>query len=108
MLSSLSLGIKTINNNIIFLYIKCKEIGGRKILWNIWDRNRGKYASYTHFKRSWDSNTSIWSKIEEDVREDIRMQVEDLLGIKKIKRDLKRSVRKEVEKLLRDTHPFGR
>ena len=106
MLSSLSLGIKTINNNIVFLYIQIKEIGRRKILWNIWDKNRGKYESYTHFKRSLDSNTSIWSKIEKDVREDIRRQVEDLLGIKKIKKDLKRSVRKEVEKLLRDTRPF--
>jgi hypothetical protein len=32
MLSSLSLGIKTINNNIVFLYIKSKEISKRKIL----------------------------------------------------------------------------
>jgi hypothetical protein len=32
MLSSLSLGIKTINDNIVFLCIKLKEIGRRKIL----------------------------------------------------------------------------
>jgi hypothetical protein len=32
MLSSLSLGIKTINDNIVFLYIKSKEIGKRKVL----------------------------------------------------------------------------
>lgn len=106
MLSSLSLGIKTINNNIVFLYIKCKEFGRRKVLWNIWDKNRGKYESYKHFRRSWNSNIGIWSKIEEDVREDIRVQVEDLLGIKKINKDLKRSVRKEVEKLLREQQPF--
>jgi len=108
MLSSFSLGIKTINNNIVFIYIKFKEIGRRKVLWNIWDKNRGEYESYKHFKRSWDSSTGIWSKIEKDVREDIRVQVEDLLGIKKIKKNLKRSVRKEVEKLLRDRRPFGR
>lgn len=106
MLSSLSLGIKTINNNIVFLYIKCKEIGRRKVLWNIWDKNRGKYQSYKDFKRSWDSSTSIWSKIEKDVKDDIRIQVEELLGVKKIKKDLKRSVRKEVEKLLREQQPF--
>jgi len=106
MLSSLSLGIKTINDNIVFLYLQCKEIGRRKVLWNIWDKNRSKYESYTHFKKSWDNNTRIWPKIKEDVREDIRIQVEDLLGIKKIKKDLKRSVRKEVEKLLREQRPF--
>jgi hypothetical protein len=32
MLSSLSLGINTINNNIVFIYIKIKEIGKRKVL----------------------------------------------------------------------------
>jgi len=106
MLSSLSLGIKTINDNIVFLYLQCKEIGRRKVLWNIWDKNRGKYESYTHFKRSWNNNTAIWSKIEKDLREDIRIQVEDLLGIKKINKNLKRSVRKEVEKLLREQRPF--
>jgi hypothetical protein len=100
------LGIKTINNNIVFLYIKSKEISKRKILWNVWDKNRDKYESYKHFKRSWDSSTSIWSKIEKDVREDIRVQVEDLLGVKKIKKDLKRSVRKEVEKILCEQQPF--
>lgn len=106
MLSSLSLGIKTINDNVVFLYIKFKEIGRRKVLWNIWDKNRGKYVSYKHFKRSWDNDIGVWSKIEKDVREDIRTQVEDLLGVKRIKKDLKRSIRKEVEKLLREQQPF--
>lgn len=106
MLSSLSLGIRTINDNIVFLYIKFKEIGRRKVLWNIWDKNRGEYESYKHFKRSWDNDIGVWSKIRKDVKEDIRIQVEDLLGIRKIKKDLKRSVRKEVEKLLRDQEPF--
>lgn len=106
MLSSLSLGIKTINNNIVFIYIKIKEIGKRKILWNIWDKNRGKYESYTHFKKSWDNDIGIRSKIKKDVREDIKIQVEDLLGIKIIKKDLKKSIRKEIEKLLREQQPF--
>jgi len=106
MLSSLSLGIKTMNNNIVFIYIKIKEIGRRKILWNIWDKNRGKYESYKHFKRSWENDTSILFKIKKDIREDIRIQVEDLLGIERIKKDLKRSVRKEVKKLLREQQPF--
>lgn len=108
MFSSLSLGIKTVNDNIVFIYLKCHEIGRRKVLWNIWEKNRGKYESYKHFKRSWDKNTDIWSKIEKDIRDDIKAEVEDLLGIRKIKKDLKKSVRAEVEKLLRDTRPFNK
>jgi hypothetical protein len=106
MISRLSLGIKTVNDTIVYIYIKCQEVGRRKILWNIWEKNRGKYESYKHFKRSWDNNTSIWSKIEKDVRDDIKFEIEDLLGVKKIKKDLKRSVKAEVEKLLHEKQPF--
>lgn len=107
LLSRISLCVETLNENVVFLYLKCNEIGKRKILWSIWEKNRGKYDSYKQFKRSWDSKSGIWSNIKKDVRDDIRAEVEDLLGIRKIKRDLKKSVRVEVEKLLRETHPFS-
>jgi len=107
-LSNINLGIKTTRTNIIFIYIKFQQIGKRKIMWNIWEKHKDRYESYKDFKRSWDSNTGVFSKIKEDVRENIRSEVEDLLGVKKINRNLKRSVRKEVERLLRDTHPFGK
>jgi hypothetical protein len=94
------------NEDIMCLYLKLNVIGKRKILWTIWERNRGKYDSYKQFKKHWDSKAGVWSSIEKDVRNDIRAEVEDLLGIKRIKRDLKKSVRAEVEKLLRETHPF--
>jgi len=32
MLSNISLGVKAVNNNIVFIYIKLKEIGKRKVL----------------------------------------------------------------------------
>lgn len=105
-LSSINLGIKTYKNNIVFIYLKFQEIGKRKVLWNIWVKHSNKYESYKHFKRSWDSNTNIWSKIRKDVRENIKAEIEDLLGVKKINKNLKRSVRKEVEKLLREQQPF--
>lgn len=107
-LSKISLCVKTANNNVTFLYLKCNEIGKRKILWTIWERNRSKYDSYKQFKQSWDSKSGIWSSIKEDIREDIRDEVKDLLGIRKIKKDLRKSVRAEVEKLLRDTRPFDK
>jgi hypothetical protein len=104
--TKISLCIETSKNNIIFIYLKCNEVGKRKILWTIWERNRSKYDSYKEFKRSWDSNTSIWSSIKKDIKEEIRAEVEDLLGVKKIKKDIKKSVRGEVEKLLRERQPF--
>ena len=107
-LTKISLCVKTTNDNILFLYLKFNEIGKRKILWTIWERNRGKYDSYKQFKRSWDSKSGILSNIKKDIRDDIRAEVEDLLGIRKIKKDLKKSIRTEVEKLLRDTRPFER
>jgi len=107
-LSKISLCVKTTKNNITFLYLKCDEIGKRKILWTIWERNRSKYDSYKEFKRSWDSNSSILSSIKKDIREEIRKEVEDLLGVRKIKKEIRRSVRSEVEKLLRESHPFAK
>lgn len=105
-LSKISLCVKTTRNNIIFIYLKCNEVGKRKILWTIWERDRSKYDSYKEFKRSWDSNSSIWSTIKKDIKEEIRAEVEDLLGVKKIKKDIKKTVRGEVEKLLRERQPF--
>jgi hypothetical protein len=107
-LSKISLCVKTTSDNITFLYLKCNQIGKRKILWTIWERNRNRYNSYKEFKISWDSNSSIWSTIKKDIREDIRVEVEDLLGIRKIKKDIRKSVRSEVEKLLRESRPFSK
>jgi hypothetical protein len=108
LLMKISLCVETTKDNITFLYLKCNQIGKRKILWTIWERNRNKYDSYKEFKRSWYNNSSIWSSIKKDIREDIRAEVEDLLGVRKIKKDIRKSVRSEVEKLLRESRPFGR
>ena len=106
-LSNINLGVKTTKTNIISIYIQFKEIGRRKVLWNIWEKHNDRYESYKHFKISWDSNISVFSKIRKDMRENIRSEVEDLLGVKNINKNLKRSVRKEVEKLLRESRPFS-
>jgi len=105
-LSSVNLGVKLSRNNIIFIYLKFQEIGRRKVLWHIWEKHNSRYESYKHFKRSWDNNTGIFSKIRRDIRENIRSEVEDLLGVKKINKNLKRNVKAEIEKLLREKQPF--
>jgi hypothetical protein len=107
MFSHISLGVKTINDNVVYLYIKLQEIGKRKILWTIWEKDRGKYNSYRDFVRTWDSNKGVWAKIEKDIRNDIREEVESLLGVE-IKRHIKKSVKSEVDKLLREKQPFRR
>ena len=105
-LSNINLGVKTTKNNIVYIYLKFQEKSRRKIFWTIWEKHNSKYESYKEFKRSWDSNTSIFSKIRKDVRESIRNEVEDLLGVKKINKNLKRSVKTEIEKLLREKQSF--
>lgn len=105
-LSNINLGIRTTKNNIIFIYLKFEEKSRRKILWTIWEKHTSRYESYKHFKRSWDNNTGILSKIRRDVKENIKAEVEDLLGVKKINKNLKRSVKAEIEKLLREKQPF--
>ena len=107
-LSNINLGVKIVNSNIVYIYIKFKEISKRRILWTIWERDRGRYYSYEQFKTTWDSNMGVISKIRKDMKNDIRVEVEDLLGIRKIKKDLKKSVKSEVEKLLRERRPFDR
>lgn len=105
-LSSINLGVKTSKNNIVFIYLKFQEKSRRKILWTIWEKHNSRYESYKHFKRSWDNNTGILSQIRKDIRENIRSEVEDLLGVKKINKNLKISVKAEIEKLLREKQPF--
>jgi hypothetical protein len=106
LLTKISLCVETTKDNITFLFLKCNQIGKRKILWTIWEKNKGKYDSYKEFKQNWDSKSNIWSSIKKDIREDIRAEVEDLLGVRKIKKDIKKTVRGEVEKLLRERQPF--
>lgn len=97
---------QTVNENITALYIKSTEVTKRKVYWTVWAKGRGKYNSYEEFKRTWDSNTGFWSRLEKSVRSDVRKDVEDLLGINEIKRELKKSVKKEVEKALKRNNTF--
>lgn len=90
----------------MFIYKKCNEKGKKKIIWTIWEHNKGKYDSYKQFKQSWNSNSSILSTIKKDIKEEIRAEVEDLLGIRKIKKDIRKSVRGKAEKLLHERQPF--
>lgn len=100
---SLSLGTRAIDR-FVFVYLKCQDINKHKYHWTIWERSSMiKYWSYKFFKRRWDSETNVWSNIDDNIRKDIIIEVKDLLGIKRVDRSLRKSIRTEVEKLVRKT-----
>ena len=106
-ISSVSLGAKIIDR-FVFVYIKCQDINKRKYHWTIWERTHiARYWSYKAFKKRWDSETNVWSNIDENIRKDIIIEVKDLLGVKRLNGSLRKSVRSEVEKLIRKTRPFS-
>lgn len=115
MFDSIKLGFKFLDSKLDSfesklesVYIKYHDKGKRKFFWTIWEKERGKYGSYKEFKDSWDPNTGVWKQIKKDIKKDIRVEVEDLLGVKKVKRELKKDVRGEIDDLLRAKRPFAR
>ena len=104
---SVSLGTRFINK-FVFIYIKCQDINKRKYHWTIWERTHiDRFWSYKAFKKRWDSETNVWSNIDDNIRKDIIIEVKDLLGLKMLKGSTRKSVRSEVEKLIRKTKPFS-
>jgi len=106
-ISSVSLGIKALDR-IVFVYIKCQDINKRKYHWTIWERTHlAKYWSYKAFKKRWDTETNVWSNLDDNIRNDIIMEVKDLLGIKRVDESVRKSVRSELGKLIYKTRPFS-
>lgn len=106
-ISSVSLGTRFMDKPV-FVYIKCQDINGRNYHWTIWERsNIFKYWSYKAFKKRWDSETNVWSNINENIRKDIIIEVKNLLGIKRLDGSVRKNVRSEVEKLINKTRPFS-
>jgi hypothetical protein len=81
--------------------------GKRKLLWKLWDQNRGIYKNYEEFKKYNGLDTKFWEKIENDVREDIKSNIREITGYREMKKEIRRSIRKDVEKLLQEQRPFG-
>jgi hypothetical protein len=106
-ISSVSLGARIIDR-FVFVYIKCQDINKHKYHWTIWERSSMvKYWSYKAFKKRWDSETNVWSNIDDNIRKDIIIEVKDLLGIKRVDKSIGKSIRTEVEKLISKTKPFS-
>jgi hypothetical protein len=107
-ISSVSLGTKTDGHHSVFVYIRCQDIYERKYYWTIWERTHiARYWSYKAFKKRWDTETNIWSNIDDNIRKDIVIEVKNLLGIKRVSESQRKTVRSEVEKLIRKTISFS-
>jgi hypothetical protein len=106
-ISSVNLGVRTLFNQVKFVYIKCQDTNNCKYHWTILERDAlVKGWSYKIFKKRWDTETNIWSYIDENIRKDIIIEVKDILGMKRVDKSLRKSVRTEIEKLIRETKLF--
>ena len=86
-------------------YLICK-LGKRKLMWKLWEKDRGFYKDYNDFKYDWNFNEKFWEKIERDVKKDIKCNLRDFVGYNDMKKELRKSVKREVEKVLREKQPF--
>lgn len=64
------------------IYIKFKESSKRKFYWTIWESGRGRYESYLDFKNSWNPDTKIWKQIKNEIKKDIKTEIEEIIRIK--------------------------
>ena len=107
-ITSVSLGTRTDGHHSVFVYLKCHDIYGYKYHWTIWEKTHiAKIWSYKAFKKRWDNEANIWLNIDEKIRNDIIIEVKDLLGIKRVDNNIRKSVRTEIEKFLRKSIRTG-
>ena len=128
LLGKLNLGFKYVNlkihtstDKLDSIYIKFHDMSKRKFFWTIWESKRGNYESYEDFKDSWNPDTKIWKEIKEKTREDMRSDIENMLGINKninknriassnsrsITNNNTRNITNEVNNLIHERQPFN-
>ncbi len=109
MLDRFKLGFKHLNSKVgsvesrvESIYVKYQDIGKRKLFWNIWEKNSGKYESYSDFKANWDPNLNIFKQIAKEIKHDLKYDVEDMLGVNRdSRRYIPRGFRADIEGSLR-------
>lgn len=68
-------------SNMDSIAIKYHDSSKRKFFWTIWEKKSGNYESYEDFKQSWDPKTNIWKEIKSRTNNDVRVDVEGILGV---------------------------
>ena len=79
------------------VYVSFRDKSRRKFIWTLWEKNSGLYESYQDFKDSWNPNTSIWSEIKNRTRKDMRMDIENMLGVNKNTKTLGNTTMKNIK-----------
>lgn len=63
------------------IYVKYKGIAKRHFFWDIWEKDRGTYATYEEFKNNFDPKTKVFKTIIKETKSDISKEVRKLLEI---------------------------
>jgi len=79
----LKVGFGYLDSRLEEIYIKYHDRAKRKLYWKVWEKNRGNFSSYKDFKRDWDTNTDIWKEIKNELKKDIKSEVDGLLRTKR-------------------------
>ena len=61
------------------VYIKYHDITKRKLMWNIWEKNRGRFGTYYEFKSEFDPNSPIIRTIFFETKSDISNELRSLI-----------------------------
>jgi len=104
-------------SNMDSIAIKFHDKGKRKFFWTIWEKKSGNYDSYEEFKSSWDPKTNIWAEIKGKTNNDVRTDVEGILGVGRSRAVIDHTtrrgiharnvdVRTDVNNLIRERQPF--
>ena len=90
-LGKMKLGFKYLDNkmhNLDTVYVTFRDKSRRKFVWTLWEKSSGNYESYQDFKSTWNPKTSIWNEIKNRTHKDMRMDIENILGVTKNTRTL--------------------
>ena len=104
----LKLGYKQLKSEVVGVYVKYHDIGKRKGFWKLWEKHKGQYESYEDFKANWDPKTPFLKTIVKEVKQGLKNDVKDALGVNKSGHKSGGNITSEVNRLLRSNRPFNR
>ena len=67
-------------NKIEKVLVKYHGLSKRKIMWNLWEKDRSKYGTYAEFKQDFNPNSSIFRTILKETKSDISKEIRALIN----------------------------
>jgi hypothetical protein len=59
--------------------VKYHDLSKRKLMWNLWEKDREKYASYAEFKAEFNPKSSILKTILSETKADLSNEIKSLI-----------------------------